>query len=81
LDDPGQIEISRVRTTDCSFEKEENMDRDTLLHKVTAYAERLVNAGNMASFEEVFGSTDPDFDVKALPDENLQWIYDEYVEE
>lgn len=57
------------------------MDRNALLQEVTAYAERLVNAGDMASFEEIFDSTDPDFDVKTLSDEILQRIYDEYIKE
>lgn len=57
------------------------MDRNALLQEVTAYAERLVNAGDMASFEEIFGSTDPEFDVKTLSDEILQGICDEYIKE
>lgn len=55
------------------------MDREQLIQKATDYAGRLIGAGDLATFEEVFGSADPDFDVSTLSTEDLQFIYNEYL--
>jgi hypothetical protein len=53
--------------------------RERLVREVDAYAERLVAAGDLQSFKEVFGTVDIDLRASTLSDEQLQEIYDEYV--
>jgi len=55
------------------------VDRQQLLDEVDAYAERLVAIGDMEAFEEVFGSSDPDFDISRLTTAELREIHDEYI--
>jgi hypothetical protein len=57
------------------------LTRHRLIDEVDAYAERLITAGDLDSFEEVFGSRDPDFPVHNLSYERLREIYREYIKE
>jgi hypothetical protein len=51
------------------------------LQKAKDYAERLVAAGDMAAFKEVFGSDDKDFDISTMDWDDLQYVVEEYCEE
>ena len=57
------------------------INRDNLLSECEALAERLVAIGDMDSFEQIFGSRDPNFKLATLPTEQLQNIYDEDIKE
>jgi hypothetical protein len=55
------------------------MTHNQLLQEAKDYAERLITAGDKAAFVEVFGRTDPNFDMKELSELELQFIYDNYI--
>ena len=51
-----------------------------LLTILEAYAEELVAAGDVDGFYAAFGTRDTDLDIKTLTTEQLQDIYNEYIE-
>lgn len=57
------------------------MNRQELLQQVNDYAERLIAAGDIASFAEVFGTRDTQADFSYLSDGELQYIYENYIQE
>ena len=60
-------------------EKAAGPTKNWLFNEVNDYAERLIAAGNLASFEAAFDSTDPDFNIKSLSLTELQEIYNGYI--
>lgn len=58
---------------------DEAYEREEIVSKVKAYADRLVAAGDMDAFEQVFNSRDVDFDVSTLDRTTLRTIYVDYV--
>jgi len=57
------------------------MTREQLIAEADLLAERLVAIGDMDSFEQIFGSRDPNLDLKTFPTERLQDIYDENIKD
>lgn len=50
-------------------------------NEVEALAERLTAAGDVASFEETFGTKDTNLDLSTLDDDAIHEIYQEYCQE
>jgi len=55
------------------------LSREFLLRECNAFAERLVAAGDMESFKDAFGSSDPNYEIEVLETSDLKTIYDEYI--
>lgn len=49
--------------------------------EVEDLAQRLTAAGDLAAFEEIFGTTDTHFDLHTLDSEQIQFIYREYCQD
>lgn len=58
------------------------MNKINLISEVDDYAERLIAAGDIDSFERVFETRDcSNFSVFSLTQDQLQEIYNEYIKE
>jgi hypothetical protein len=66
---------------DARFLPGASREDELLISEVGADAERLVAAGGLAAFREVFGATEPDFDVQTLGPAERQEICQEYIAE